>query len=131
MLNLKGAFVVIFNATVQAHILTESALGLYIDRASVVGFDKATRATFGNDALYALPCTLDCMTALAMNYAGIHADIVKGICACIASGLPIPNGSDASDSTEGGLGIKAAHTRPKAPKGSGGARVAVPATAQA
>ncbi len=128
MLNLKGAFVVVGNASVTAHVLPDTAYGLYMDRIAVVGFDKATAYTFGNDALYALPCTAECMEHIALNYMGINQEATRALCAVIALGKPIPNGSDSGP--KGGLGILADHAKPKAPKGSGGATVK-PAMVQA
>lgn len=127
MLNLHGAFVVVFTNRVEPHVLGGNDLRAYYERIAIVGPLKTDQFTFGGEALFALPCKADLMQGIALNYPMSEpmALEVRAMCATIALGKPVGHGNTV-DPTEGGLGIKAAHTRPKAPKGSGGARVAVP-----
>jgi hypothetical protein len=124
--NLKGAFVVVRESTVSAHILESCTFNLFMDRVRVSGEAQANKATFGNDALYAFPCTEDCMTFIALNYNGVHEGEVKAMCACIALGQPFGNGKDI---TEGGLGVVTDDSKPIKPKGGAGAKAKPPVTA--
>lgn len=116
MLNIKGAFVVIGAQAPIAVVLGESDFNSYMDRVRVVGFDKATHYTFGHEATHALPCTLDCMEFIALNFDGERKDEVRQLCARIALGQPIGNGKDI---TEGGqhARIDAPVPNPKSPAG--------------
>jgi hypothetical protein len=110
MLNIKGAFVIIGNKAPVAVLLSADRYTMYMDRVSVVGFDKATHYTFGHDATAALPCTAECMEFVALNYTGAHADDVRRLCARIALGEPIGDGKDYGEQ-DGGQ-----HARIDAPK---------------
>lgn len=116
MLNITGAYVVIGTKEPFAVMLSATAHKLYQDRVSVVGPDKAVTYTFGQYATHALPCTLDCMEFVALNYVGPHEALVRQICARVALGQPIGNGKDI---TEGGTParIDAPVPRPGAPAG--------------
>jgi hypothetical protein len=123
MLNLRGAFVVVFTGKIEAHILGCKELSSYYERISIVGALKTDQFTFGGEALFALPCDESTMTGIALNYPDSEpmARELRAICARIA--LRQPLGGDAPP--EGGLGILADHAKPKAPKGNGGAKVSV------
>lgn len=124
MLNITGAFVVIFTDKVEPHLLGAKAVADYYERVAIVGFLKTNQFTFGGDALAALPCTEDCMTTIALNYPDTEpmAKQVKAICARIALGQPL--GDDSGP--QGGLGILANHAKPKTPRSPSGARVKAP-----
>jgi hypothetical protein len=123
MLNIKGAFVVIKQSGVEPVILGERQYVGYMERVTIVGFDKANHFVFGAGTIAALPCTQACMESVALNYADTekHGKMVKAICARIALGMPLGNGKDIG---EGGLGIKSPVDAPKSP--NGGSRVSVP-----
>jgi len=122
MRNIRGAFVVVKTTGVEPHLISATAFELFMDRVRVSGADKANRYTFGNDTVYVLPCVTECMESIALEYTGIHATQVKAICARIALGQALGDDSKGNDNPQGGLGIAADHTKPKAPKGSGGAK---------
>lgn len=126
MLNLQGAFVVVFTGTVQCHVLGAKALADYYARTAIVGFLKTNQFTFGGEALFALPATLDCMTEIALNYPDTEpmAQLVRATCALIALGKPVGGDAPSSDNG-GGLGVLADHVKPKAPKGGSGAHAKV------
>lgn len=117
MLNITGAFVVIFMGRVEPHLLGSDEVVRYYERVELAGFLKANQFTFGHDALSALPCTSQCMESVALSYppSEAMADQVRAICARIALGQPLGN----DPGPQGGLGIKAAHTKPKKPSPSG------------
>lgn len=115
MLNIKGAFVVIGSTAPRAVLLSASAYALYQDRIAVVGFEKATAYTFGHTATHALPCTEDCMEAMALNFVGAFQDKVRQICARIALRKPLGDDSDGS----GGQGARIDTPAPKPSPSSG------------
>jgi hypothetical protein len=116
MLNIKGAFVVIGTKAPIAVLLSASAYDLFSDRIGAVGLDKATRYQFGHTATHALPCTLDCMEFVALNYEGAHKEAVRQICARIALGQPIGDGADYGDGGQHAR-IDAPVPNPKTPAG--------------
>ena len=116
MLNIQGAFVLIGRDAPVAVLLSANAYAVYLDRVRVCGFDKAVSYTFGPAVTHALPCTLDCMEFIGLNYTGARTAEVRQICARIALGQPIGDGKDL---TEGGQGarIDAPVKLPNAPAG--------------
>lgn len=124
MLNIRGAFLVVKESGVEPHILSASALDLFMDRVEVVGFTKANIQTFGTDTLFSLPAALACMVDIMENYpkTGIHCQKLKEACARVVNGKPF--GDDLAD---GGLGVVADNNRPKSPKTPSGAKVRTPA----
>lgn len=117
MLNIKGAYVVIGPSAPRAILLSCTAYQHYTDLTALVGFDKATRATFGATADYALPCTAECMEFIALNFEGAEKAAVRQLCARIALGQPLGDGKDL---TEGGQGarIDTPVVNPKSPSGA-------------
>lgn len=100
-----------------ACLIAAASYAAYQDRISVVGFDKATRFQFGNDAVAALPSTADCMEFIALNYVGPWQQEVRGLCAKVALGEPIGNGSEGDD-TDGGSKAALVPVQPKSPSGA-------------
>ena len=75
------------------------------------------RQYFGHDAVGFLPATsIKALMHYAESYEGLHAEIVKGIAACILTGTPIPNGENSGK--DGGSKVPLVKP-PKTPKGSG------------
>jgi hypothetical protein len=126
MLHIKGGYIVVRESIVTAHILTESAINLYNDRLCVVGELKACQATFGDDAILALPTHIQkCMETIALELpVTCERDrMLKAFCACVILGKPFPNGSDNLD---GGMKVMADKDKPKPRKPRDGAAVKAP-----
>jgi len=124
MLHIKGGYIVVRESTVTAHVLTESATALYEDRLRVAGETKACQATFGADAILALPTHIQkCMEAIALELIETceRDRMLKAFCACVLLGKPFPNGSD-----DGGLKVMADKDKPKPRKPRDGAAVKAP-----
>src|SRR5258708_4401664 len=115
--NMTGAYVIIGTAAPFAVLLGPSEYALFRDRERVCGIDKAVSYTFGHTAEYALPCTVDCMEFMALNYVGKRADEVRQICARIALGQPLGDGKDLTEDGGQGARIDAPIPRPNAPAG--------------
>jgi hypothetical protein len=91
MLGLKGAFVVVGATQVAPILLDARAYAMHCDRLALAEPEKAYAVTFGAGTIYAFPCVERAMVELAQGYTGIHAPMVRKLCALIALGAPIPN----------------------------------------
>jgi hypothetical protein len=94
MLNIKGAFVITGTHTPYAILIGPILYNIFMERQRIVDYDKAIKATFGNDAEHALPCNTECMEFIALQYVGAYQEELRSLCACIVLRKPISNWHD-------------------------------------
>lgn len=98
-----GTFLVVGENPPQVHMLTRDEITLFYERcrisAQAVNSEAAMaqtfKLTFGVVGKYALPGWVpECMEGVATKYDGPHQTAVRGIAACLATGLPYTRDSD-------------------------------------
>lgn len=122
-----GQFICLTASDVFVALLAPSELARYWDtlekcddtRAPEVYRAQLFKRVFGQDVLNALPAGhVDALHIYCEHYEGLHAEIVKGICACILTGTPFSRDGDKPD---GGTRIPQA-PKPTRPRSGGRAK---------